>query len=295
MNRPDPKSFFLQTLKSDAFHADELINIYILRPIAAGIVWLLYPTPVTPNQVTIAAVLIGLCSAWAYAAGTPAAIAVGGVLILLKDITDDADGQLARAKEMYSRRGRFLDSIGDFVVDAAVFSAITAVAYRRHPSGLTVILGIVSLFGITLRVSYHVYYQVSFLHRQQRYQLNRIRESVTEEDRAGDPVALALQRIFNVIYGWQDALMRNIDTWCKGVPFDEQHAEVWYADRAGLRLSGLLGFGTELTLLAVFSWCNAIYEYLFFNAIVMNAVLLTSIAYRRLVLARNIPQKNREG
>ncbi len=291
MQRTGPKSFFLQTLKSDSFHADEIINIYLLRPIASGIVWLLYPTRVTPNQVTIAAVLIGLCSAWLYSIGTPAAIAVAGVLILLKDITDDADGQLARAKELYSRRGRFLDSIGDFVVDTAVFSAITVLICREHSAFTSVLLGIASLAGITLRVSYHVYYQVSFLHREKRYGLNRILETVTEEDRKGDRVALLLQRIFGVIYGWQDKLIWKLDTWCKGRDFDERHAEIWYADRAGLRLSGLLGFGTELTALALFSWCNALYAYLLFNTFFMNGVLLLSVFYRRFILSGNIPKR----
>src|SRR5882757_9574122 len=101
MPRPRPIDFFKQSLKSEAYFSDEIINIYLLRPVAAGIVWLLYPTTVTPNQVTIIAVLVGFASACMYFPGSPAAIAVAGALIVLKDILDDADGQLARAKQMY--------------------------------------------------------------------------------------------------------------------------------------------------------------------------------------------------
>src|SRR5205807_8700743 len=120
-------------------------------------------------------------------------VAIGGVLIVLKDILDDADGQLARAKELYSRRGRFLDSVGDFVVNVAVFAAITWSVHRIHSNRLTIILGVLSLLGITLRVSYHVFYQVAFLHLRDQYKLNRLTEEITEEDRCGDPAAIWLQ------------------------------------------------------------------------------------------------------
>jgi len=288
VSRPNPFAFFKQSLKTDAYFADEIINVYLLRPIAAGIVWLLYPTSVTPNQVTIAAIITGCLSAGSYWFDTPPAIALGGVLAMLKDILDDADGQLARAKELYSRRGRFLDSIGDIAVNMLIFPAVTMVAYRTHPSMITAVLGLLSLAGITLRVSYHVYYQTSFLHLENRYRLNRIVEHITDEDRAGDIVALRLQQVFLFLYGWQDRLMYRIDQWCKGRNFENRLDPAWYGDRLGLRLSGLLGFGTEFALLAVCSWTNQLYLYLLLNVCVMNGIWGASVLYRRGMLARNL-------
>ncbi len=142
MSRPSPLAFFKQSLKSEAFYADEIINIYLMRPLAAIVVWFLYPTSITPNQVTIIAVLIGFAAAFVYTFGTPVAIALAGLLVSAKDIFDDADGQLARAKQLYSRRGRFLDSLGDVAVDIAIFSAITFVLYHSYPTPATIILGI---------------------------------------------------------------------------------------------------------------------------------------------------------
>jgi len=288
MSRPSPIQFFKQSLKSESYYADELVNIYLLRPVAAIIVWAIYSTRITPNQVTVIAIFIGLASATAYLFAAPAAVWIAGVLILAKDILDDADGQLARAKKIYSRRGRFLDSIGDFVVDWAVFSAITYTLCQTYPVISTILLGILSLTGITLRVSYHVYYQVSFLHLEERYALNRITEEITDEDRKGDPVALGLQKIFIMIYSRQDRLMYRIDRWCKGKNFDERLSVTWYADRFALRLSGLIGFGTELLILAICSWKNELHIYLFINVVLMNGIWLVNILYRRLILARNL-------
>lgn len=285
MTRPSPLTFFKQSLKSDTYYADELINIYLLRPVAAIIVWLVYPTSITPNHITILAILTGLGAAWLYSFNTPASIAIAGLLVALKDILDDADGQLARAKQMYSRLGRFLDSIGDFVVDLALFGAITYAVFQSAPTALTVILGILAFWGVTLRVSYHVFYQVSFLHLEERYKLNRITEEITDEDRKGDQVALRLQQIFLLLYGWQDRLMYRIDGWCRRGLIEEKRLGKWYSDRVGLRLSGFLGFGTELALLTLCSLIGALREYLYLNVILMNGIWLVSVFYRRFFLA----------
>lgn len=287
MLRSSPVQCFKQSLKSESFYADEIINIYLLRPLASILVWLVYPTRITPNQITVAAILVGFVAAWLYSLSTPTATALAGLSITLKDILDDADGQLARAKELYSRRGRFLDSIGDFLVNVAVFSVITWVVYQQIPSGTTILLGVLSLLGITLRVSYHVFYQVSFLHREDRYNLNRITEEIVEEDRKGDPVALRLQKIFLLIYGWQDRLMYRIDGWCRrGVP-DERLSD-WYSDRLGLRLSGLLGFGTEYALLTLCSLLNVLSLYLLLNVVMMNGVWLVTTVYRKMRLTKRL-------
>src|SRR6266567_4448868 len=106
MSNRGPIAFFKQSLKSDSYYADEIINIYLLRPLAAIIVWMLYPTRTTPNQVTLAAIVIGCTAGIVYTLDIPGAIAAAGLLVTAKDVLDDADGQLARAKVLYSRRGR---------------------------------------------------------------------------------------------------------------------------------------------------------------------------------------------
>ncbi len=288
MTRPSPAAFFRQSLKSDSWFADELINIYLLRPLASLIVWAVYPTGITPNMVSVAAVVIGCAAGWFYCAGTPAFTVAAGVMILLKDIVDDADGQLARAKALYSRRGRFLDSIGDFIVNVAVFAGIGSAMVAMRPGPSAPVMAFLGLAGITLRVSYHVFYQVSFLHTEKRYGLNRIVEGITEEDKRGDRFDYMLQRIFGAIYTWQDRLMLRVDAWCRGGTVRDELLATWYGDRLGLRLSGLLGFGTEISLLAVCSWFARLELYLWLNLTVMNGIWLAALLYRRYYLLANL-------
>jgi phosphatidylglycerophosphate synthase len=277
-------------VKSDL--SDELINTYLLRPIADIIVRLLYPTEVTPNQVTIASTIAGIVAAAFYLRGTAPWTAAAGLLMTLKDLLDSADGQLARAKQMYSRTGRFLDSLGDFLVNVLAFAAIAFTLFRPTNNPAWLLLGVVGFLGTTLRVSYHVFYQTSFLHRQRTYAVNRTTEEIRQEDLTGERTALTLQRIFLVLYGWQDALMVRLDAWCRaGIPETELNDQRWYGDATGLRLSGLLGIGTELFLLMLFSVADRLEWYLFVNGAGLNGLWAVCIGYRRGVLSAVLRHK----
>jgi hypothetical protein len=289
------------SIKSDK--SDELINTYLLRPIASLIVWALYYTPITPNQVTVLSIISGILSAFFYLKGTASAFIVAGLLVTVKDILDSADGQLARAKQLQSRTGRFLDSIGDFIVDAAVFGSIGWALYMVNNDWKMLMLALFGLMGISLRVPYHVFYQVHFLHLQRQYNNNRISEEVLEEDMKKGGFELVLQHIFQIIYGWQDRLMARIDEWSfkksyqrslmNGQQERSANYEVWYSDTAALRMSGLLGFGTELFLLMLCSIVNTLELYLYLNIFLMNGILFLCILYRRFFLsARCIVEKD---
>ncbi len=265
--------------------SDELVNTYLLRPLAGLIVRVLYRTPVTPNQVTIASTIAGLVAAGLYLKNEAFSTAVAGLCVTLKDLLDSADGQLARAKQQYSRRGRFLDSLGDFVVDVALFGAIGWVLFSSSGHWWMIGLSVLGLLGIMLRVSYHVFYQTSFLHLEQHYQVNRVTEEIRDDDLAGDPTALRLQQAFQFIYGWQDRLMLRVDTWCRRGCADQDFLSRWYSDPKGLRISGLVGIGTELFLLMVCSVFNQLVLYLLLNVFFMSGIVLLSVFYRRQYLS----------
>ncbi len=269
--------------------SDELINIYLIRPVAGVIIRFLYTTSITPNQVTIAAIIVGLLAAGCYGFRTYPAVILAGILIEVKDILDSADGQLARVKQMYSRRGRFLDSLGDVLVNAALFSGVVI---NLQTEFLVIMLAIIGFAGMTLRISYHVFYHVQYLHLEEQYLLNRTDESITEADRTADPVALFLQKMYLYVYGWQDGFIARIDRWCLGRkdrttgPSHDRVMTHWYSNSLALRLSGFLGLGTELALLACCSIVNNLRLYLWLNIFVMNGIFIISILYRKFILSR---------
>ncbi|MGA9121475.1 MAG: CDP-alcohol phosphatidyltransferase family protein [Bacteroidota bacterium] len=273
---------YSRSKKSD--QSDELINVYFVRPIAGVLVRILYPTPATPNQVTVAAILVGFLSAWVYSGGTTTTTQVAGVLLLAKDALDAADGQLARAREQYSRKGRFLDSIGDFFVSLSIFVSIGISVSRHEGSYLYLLLALFAFLSVVLHISYHVLYHTSFLHLENSYTINRTTEEIRPEDLNEDPWTRRLQRIFLFLYGWQDAMMVRLDRWAKrGLRGSD---EAWYGDRVGIRWSGFLGLGTENIVLVLFSLFDALPQYLLFNLVFMNLVWWTCVLYRRTLAGR---------
>lgn len=79
---------------------------------------------VTPNHVTIAAILVGLAASLIASRAGHAMLALAGVLLQLNSILDSCDGELARLRYQYSRLGQWLDNLSDDVVDNAFIVAV---------------------------------------------------------------------------------------------------------------------------------------------------------------------------
>jgi phosphatidylglycerophosphate synthase len=72
---------------------------------------------VTPNHVTVAAIVVGLIAAQLASRGSYAMFALAGVLLEVNSILDSCDGELARLRYQYSRVGQWLDNLSDDIVD----------------------------------------------------------------------------------------------------------------------------------------------------------------------------------
>ncbi len=268
---------------------DEVLNTYFIRPLAAIFVGVLFPLPILPVHVVLTNLMFGLVSAVAIVKGQ---LALGGILLFTKNILDAVDGQLARARHQEDRRGRFLDSISDFLVNFAVFLALGLFLFRETGNPFYFLLAFLGFLGLSLRVSYFVYYFVSFLHSETKLTTNRTIETITDVDRQGDPVALRLQRLYLLLYGWQDHLIRRIDRWsadpAKSLPPHARQAftKKWFTQSVALRLSSFLGLGTELTFVIGALFLKHPGVYLYFNLIGLNSFALLCIWYRRRLAVR---------
>ena len=99
---------------------EEVIDLIFFRPFATLLVKLLYRTNITPNQVTWIALLIGITGTLLFIQGTPEAFFIGAICLIIYDVFDCADGQLARLKGTGTLTGRIVDGFADYVV--AVFT-----------------------------------------------------------------------------------------------------------------------------------------------------------------------------
>jgi archaetidylinositol phosphate synthase len=105
----------------------ELVLEAVFRPLSNLLVPVLRRLGVSPPAVVLANAATGLAAALVLARGELIAAAM---LLQLKTLLDNTDGQLARATGRVTLAGRFLDTIADLVVNAAVFAALGYVTGR---------------------------------------------------------------------------------------------------------------------------------------------------------------------
>jgi phosphatidylglycerophosphate synthase len=121
------------------------VDRYIIRPPAALVAKAVFKTDITPNQLTGTSLGFALLAALAYSAGRTLFFVIGGCLTLLSTIFDAADGMLARAKNMTSRYGAYLDLFLDRIADFAVMMGITVGYFRSSRSNAFLIFGLVTI------------------------------------------------------------------------------------------------------------------------------------------------------
>lgn len=131
------------------------VDRYLVRPPASLIVRAVFGTSLTPNHLTFASFVLALVAGIVYMAGTPAFFVLGGSLAMLSTILDNADGMLARAKNMTSRYGAFLDLFLDRIADFVVLAGVAFGLYRSTGDPRVLILGLLTIGFYFLQVSLH--------------------------------------------------------------------------------------------------------------------------------------------
>lgn len=92
---------------------EEWTDTRFFRPIGLRIARLCYPTKISPDQVTVMALAVGLVGGHlCFYTSVPLNV-IGVALLVISDIFDSADGQLARMRGTSTRIGKTLDGVAD--------------------------------------------------------------------------------------------------------------------------------------------------------------------------------------
>lgn len=105
---------------------EEWIDLRFFRPAGLRLARALVPTAVTPNQVTVWGMLVGVLAGHLFLYSSRTVNCIGVALFIVSDIFDSADGQLARLRGSSSRLGRLLDGAGDNVRFASLYGHLLA-------------------------------------------------------------------------------------------------------------------------------------------------------------------------
>jgi phosphatidylglycerophosphate synthase len=94
---------------------EEWLDRHFFRPLGLRIVRAAAPTALTPDQLTLASLLVGLAAGHLFFYADVRLNLAGFVLFLVSDIFDSADGQLARLRGSSTPFGRMLDGVSDYL------------------------------------------------------------------------------------------------------------------------------------------------------------------------------------
>ncbi len=226
--------------------ADKFLDLSdYARPIARCLTRALVKTRIAPIQITATYTLIGLIAAVLFATGTYLNGVIAGVLLLVKSMLDAVDGSLARARQRPSRVGRFLDSICDYFINAAVFCGLAL-----NGGSITlekVIIAFLALECATWQGTAFNYYSVYYRKLTGGDSTSQLDENETKNYPWDHPRTVqALLNVYLIVYGWQDALLGKLD---RAITPDRT-APV-YRDKRLLTATTAMGTGFQLLLIAI--------------------------------------------
>lgn len=134
-----------------ARHFERRISLQIVRRLAS--------TAVTPNQITVFSVAVGLLGAPFFLSALWPWQTVGAVLFLAHSILDGCDGELARLKFQESRFGGVIDYWGDNVVHIVVFAFMAVGWSLAVAAPWPLLLGVAAALG-NLGSAWFVYWRM---------------------------------------------------------------------------------------------------------------------------------------
>ena len=111
-------------LDEHKLHYHQFMDIWFNSIFSIKISSLLVKTFLTPNQITILGLFIGLASGILFAQGNYWNTLIGGVLLSITAILDCCDGDVARLKFMESDFGENLDTACDNIINIFIFIGI---------------------------------------------------------------------------------------------------------------------------------------------------------------------------
>lgn len=126
---------------------DGFMARHVERPLSLQVSRYLAPTAVTPNQISIVSIVVGLSGAPFFLSAFSTWQTVGAVLLLAHSILDGCDGELARLKFQESRWGGVLDFWGDNVVHMATFTCMAAGWALSANAAWPLLLGAIAVLG----------------------------------------------------------------------------------------------------------------------------------------------------
>jgi hypothetical protein len=274
----DGQSAFVRSLAFKAIEIEELADIFFFRPCGWVIARGARAIRMTPTHLSIARAMTGIAGGALLYYESRGLLAFA--LLILSEIIDSADGQLARMTGNMTELGRVLDGIGDYLAHAAIYIAIAAAIIHRGGSSSVLVWMLLAGISNAIQSQMYDYHRTAYV-------------TVVKEGRApgNDPAKVPswirwLYSGYSMMQRWligQHATVENaLASRSVGGRVREEDRER-YRECFYRRVRGwnILGSNTGLYALGVLIWLHRVDLFLIFMLVPMNLALMALRFWQR--------------
>lgn len=266
-------SEFKQSLKT--VDSEEILDLYIFRPLSFILVKLIYNTNITPNQISIVALFFGILSGVLYGFGTYTFFVLASASFFTCNVLDCMDGQLARLKKNGTRIGRVIDGFIDYMTSISVFLglgiAMTDITGNATYSWVLTIAAGVSKALQNMFFDYYRNMYLEYVYQKVSNLDDEIIEYSEEQEKLRNEKGRYMEKILISVYLSYSKFQKNSS---KSERLNVSSEEYKRKNKFLLRMWSWIGSTTHMVVLIIFALMNRIDLYLIFTVSVGNIMFL---------------------
>ena len=281
---------FKQSLKT--VDSEEILDLILFRPISFLFVKLIYNTNITPNQISLVALVFGILSGILYGFGTYQFLILGSASFFICNTLDCMDGQLARLKKNGTKIGRVVDGFIDYITSISVFLGLgIAMTLITGDATYSWLLTIAAGISKALQNMFFDHYRNSYL--EYVYQKaspldDEIEEYSEEKERLKNVEGKYLEKFLISVYLSYCTFQKNST---EHIELNISPEEYKRKNKLLIRMWSWIGSTTHMVTLIIFSLFDRIDLYLIVTVTLGNLIFIILLIWQKQVL-KNLSNKN---
>ena len=276
---------FISSLKS--VETENKLDLYFYRPIGYRIARVLKHTFITPNMVTVLSIFVGACTGFMFYFDNLIFNLIGIILLVVANILDCVDGQLARLTGIKSKIGRILDGVAGDIWFFMIYFCLALRLTHDFGTALFFIPAVLSGLSHLIQANITDYYKtlhLFFESKEKGYEFQNM-EQIKAQQQNSTGFKKILFSLYVIYTGIQEKmtpdlqvlLVRLHTTYGDDIP---QHIRLSFRRESCLLMKQCIDYMTFngrtvvlfLVVLSGYVWIYFIYEIIFLNFILFLAI-----------------------
>lgn len=278
-------SEFRESLKS--IDVEEILDLIIFRPLSFLFVKLIYNTNITPNQISVVAMIFGILAGIFYGLSSYVYSFYGALCFFICNVLDCADGQLARLKKNGTIVGRIVDGLIDYVSSFSVFFGIAVYLSIETQNPLYAI--ILTLLAGVSRAIQNMFFDnfrnlyLSYVYGKTTDTGSEIKEFTKTKEQLKRLKGRYIVKFLVNIYLWYSSIQKKSTKYSK---LNITPQEYKRKNRLLLRMWSWIGSTTHLCVLILFTIIGRIDLYLILTITAGNVIFIILFFLQKRVLKK---------